>query len=105
MMVEARRKFFENLRDALDGLPEKKLARKGLSDGKSVCAMGAMMCMAGFTPPDFNAIRAAHALWSFDIDMTGEVIRQNDMNADETPKERWIRMRDWASAQIEEVSP
>lgn len=95
-------RFMRKLRDALDALPTKRLIAGALVDERGeVCALGAVDPAANVDPDDRYAV-AAH----FDIApaLAAEIAYMNDewaaMWRNETPEQRWARMREWVDKQI-----
>jgi len=96
--------FLREMLTALDALPEKKLVAHELveSDG-SVCALGAVgksrgLDMTEIDPEDHegvaNEFDVAHA-------MACEIMFENDdIVRNETPEQRFVRMRRWIESQI-----
>lgn len=109
-------RFFRELVAALDAMPLKRLIVGELEeeDGE-VCTLGAMRKVKGvplepLRESDWDALGEA-----FDVApmLTQEVMYYNDddfgLHPNETPQERWKRMRQWAAGQIrvapEELEP
>ena len=110
-------KFFRDLIDALDALPEKRLITHDLIKGGEVCALGALGMKRGIElekldPEDPEAVGA-----KFDIahQLAAETVYMNDEANDwrlvdgkyvrETPEQRWQRMRNWAASNIKTQTP
>lgn len=101
--------FLRDLIAALDAMPQRLLIRNDLYRGQYVCAIGAVgmarkVPMGGVDPHDTH--RVANL---FDIadPMVCEIVHENDDNGwnwqesrQETPHERWKRMREWAAARL-----
>lgn len=102
--------LLRKLRDALDAMPVKRLIARAIKDeAGEVCALGALDPSApAWTDEDDDGwdhsrklakhFNVAHALAS-------EIVYMNDEYMswrlrDETPEERWIRMRAWVDEQI-----
>lgn len=104
--------FIRELVATLDAMPDKRLIEEDLvtSDGEC-CAMGAV-CKArgldvrGVDPNDRDQVGK---LLNIAPTMAAEIAFQNDdefrserrsRGEDETPEERWTRMRAWAQSQL-----
>ncbi len=88
--------------DALDAMKHKRLITEALETvGGEHCALGAVCAYRGLNmdQPVFAS--------SFDIAraMRKEILFKNDEGGefDETPEQRWKRMRDWVCAQISDA--
>lgn len=100
-------KFFRDLVAALDAMPEKKLIRGELEEEQgAVCALGALrkakaVPLEPLLESDWDALGDA-----FDVApmLTQEVMFENDDDfayyGDETPEERWTRMRRWVAKRV-----
>lgn len=101
--------FFRDLRDALDAMPAKRLVSDALvredSTGfENVCALGALgkargIDMKGVDPDDSRSVAA---LFGIAESLAREVVYNNDEANwdDETPEQRWTRVRRWVDSQI-----
>jgi hypothetical protein len=100
--------FLRRMIAALDAMPSKRLIENEVVDVASgeVCAMGAVAVaegidMSGVDPDDARAVARRFGIAQ---SMAREIAFMNDENdwkcTDETPEERWQRMRDWAAKQI-----
>jgi len=93
--------FLRRLRDALDALPVKRLITDALVDEHGdVCALGAVDSTTNIDPYDRDAV-AAH--FKIAPALAAEVAYMNDefcWRRDETPEQRWTRMRAWVEKQI-----
>lgn len=96
--------FFKELLDALDAMPEKRLIANELEAGGEFCTIGVLgqkrgIDMTGIDPDDPERVSAA-----FDIAcaLAQEVVFMNDEYCyhEETPEQRWTRMRNWVAKQI-----
>lgn len=98
--------FLKELLAALDALPEKKLISHELEARGEVCALGAVgkarnLDMARIDPEDHGTVARkfgiAHA-------MACEIMHMNDEYYggynNETPEQRFARMRKWIEAEI-----
>lgn len=93
-------RFMRRLRDALEAMPVKRLTTGYIARSNGdVCALGSIDPAVGVDPDDPDAV-AKH----FDIarSLAAEIAYENDegVRLDETPEERWTRMRAWVQKQI-----
>jgi len=91
-------RFMKRLRDALDAMPAKRLITDAIkNDAGEVCALGAI-------DPDVKAYDAEDLAAHFGIAraLAAEIVYMNDecSRRDETPEQRWVRMRAWVEKQI-----
>jgi hypothetical protein len=100
--------FLRDLLTALDTLPEKRLIRNELQDNKGeVCALGALgksrnMDMGTIDPGEPEDVASA---FNIAEQLAREVVYVNDeWGYNETPEQRYKRMREWVSAQIREAA-
>jgi hypothetical protein len=96
--------LFKDLLEALDTMPEKRLiAHELIADGE-VCALGACGMKRGLDMNDIDPDEPDQVAVLFDIaePLAREVVYMNDENGkcNETPEERWTRMRKWVAEQI-----
>jgi hypothetical protein len=104
-------KFFHNLVAALDAMPEKRLVTSVLQDEDGeVCVLGAALKHAGKECPisededDFDQEWTAAQL-DIATQLVAETVCENDEGGwNETPEERWTRMRRWANSKLKPVS-
>jgi hypothetical protein len=98
--------LLKDLLAALDNMPEKVLIAKELeaSDG-GVCALGAVgkarhIDMRGIDPEEYETVAS---LFNIAEQLAREIAYQNDEGAwhDETPEQRFIRMRKWVVSKIQ----
>lgn len=91
--------LLRRLRDALDAMPTKRLIADAIqNESGEVCALGALDPTApAYDARDladhFNVARA----------LAAEIVYENDetwRSREETPEQRWVRMRAWVAAQI-----
>lgn len=114
-------KFLRELVAALDAMPEKRLIVNSLETPEpvygppefesGVCAIGSVgkmrgIDMAGMDPEDADAVGAAFGIAPR---MAREIVFENDeagwnyqISRNETPGERWQRMRNWAAMHLSE---
>ena len=101
--------FLREMLAAFDALPEKRLVSNVLEDDGEVCALGAVgkargLDMSRIDPEDSYAVAAK---LNVSPAMAREFMFENDEAArywrDETPEQRFIRMRAWVASQIKEA--
>lgn len=85
------------LRDALDAMPVKRLITDAIKDESGdVCALGALDA----TVESYDArdlARHFRIAWA----LAAEIVYENDERyQQDTPEQRWTRMRAWVEAQI-----
>lgn len=97
--------FLRKLRDALDAMPVKRLIVDAIKDDSGeVCALGAL-------DPTVETYDAAALADHFGIAraLAAEIVYENDEHfafayglraVNETPEQRWTRMRAWVEEQI-----
>lgn len=101
--------FFRNLVAALDAMPEKRLVTSVLQDPQGeVCVLGAALKHAGKECPimededDFDSDWTAAQL-DVATQLVQETVYMNDEGGwNETPEDRWARMRRWAARNLKE---
>lgn len=106
--------LLKKLRDALDAMPNKRLITNAIKDESGeVCALGALDPNApkyqGYDDFDYGDhsrdlakhFGIAHALAAEIVYMNDEAMEWR--NREETPEQRWTRMRAWVEQQIVEV--
>lgn len=97
--------FLKEMLAALDALPEQKLIREELAKGDAVCAIGAVgkargIDMSEIDPEDRDSV--GHA-FGISPAMAAEIVYMNDdwwHARNESPEERFARMRGWVAGQI-----
>lgn len=97
--------FLRELVAALDALPSKRLiAGKLVTEGGECCAIGSVfrargLSVAGIDPYAADEVGAAVGVAKA---MAAEIEYENDDGGryDETPEQRWERMRSWASGHM-----
>ena len=99
-------RFLRKLRDALDGMPTKRLITDVIrNEAGEVCALGALDPSAPQEPEEV----AAH--FGIARVLASEIVYMNDEYPswwrvhDETPEQRWTRMRTWVDEQIVRDKP
>jgi hypothetical protein len=91
--------FLRELIDALDALPDKRLISRELQEGEHVCAIGSVGVRRGIDlskldPHDGETLSAVFGIAE---PLVREIEFMNDEAVwQETPEERWRRMREWA---------
>lgn len=88
--------FLRALLDALDAMPEKRLIADALEADGQVCAIGALGRARGINMSDLDPEDSAAVAARFDIAdaLAREIVYLNDDGGwDETPEQRWTRMR------------
>lgn len=103
--------FFRELVAALDAMPVKRLISGDLeTEEGDVCALGCLAKRRGVTtlePDDVTDHDKLGATFDIAHQLAAEVMYENDEgfhsypHREETPEERWARMRKWAAEQIE----
>lgn len=97
------------LRDALDAMPVKRLIAGDIKDSDgNVCALGALDATAPAYDEDddgWDHSRQLAAHFNIAHALAAEIVYMNDeycswRSKDETPEQRWIRMRAWVDSQI-----
>lgn len=102
--------FLRELAKALDKMPEKKLIKSELiTESGDVCAIGAV-CMArglDVSKVDAHEPDDVGALVGISRSMAAEIAFENDdefnFNRDESPEQRWLRMRKWVAENLKAV--
>jgi hypothetical protein len=100
--------FFRGLVAALDALPEKRLIEGALQTHGGVCALGALGRARRVDMDEVDRIMRQDDYdglgQAFDIapGLAQETMYVNDEQGryNETPEERWTRVRKWAAAQL-----
>lgn len=100
--------FLRELLAAMDAMPEKRLVRDALEHEGEVCALGVVYRARGIDAKDRDLYEAESVANILNIShpMAAEIIWENDDRyvRDETPEQRWARMRKWVEAQIAKTS-
>lgn len=95
--------FIKDLIIALDAMPVKELIRHDLERNGEVCAIGALgikrsVDMKSLDPEDPEQVGKAFGISSM---LAQEIVYVNDeWRREQSPEERWTRMRRWASEQL-----
>jgi hypothetical protein len=107
--------FLLELLAALDALPEKKLAANSFTRGGEICALGSVAMRRGLDVSEFEPhpdewgsedevdSDALSKKFGIAAALAREIMYENDEGSlnDETPEQRWIRVRAWVASQIE----
>lgn len=103
--------FLRRLLRVLDNMPVKALASHEWVKGDQACALGLVAKSCGYgamfeamDPDDDNNPEVAARLLNIAPAMAREIVYMNDegARAEETPEQRWARMRKWVSEQVKE---
>lgn len=96
--------FLLELVEALDAMPEKRLIRDELRKDGEVCAIGSVGARRGINlevlePEDYNGIASKFGIAH---QLVQEIEYENDADwkCDETPEDRWTRVRKWAVSKL-----
>lgn len=97
--------FLRKLRDALDAMPVKRLIAGEIANTSGeVCALGSVDPAARLDPEDRKAVGQHFGIAPA---LAAEIVYENDEHfnywsrgVNETPEQRWIRMRAWVDEQI-----
>ena len=98
--------FFRDLLAALDAMPHKRLIAHELAKDGEVCAIGSLGAARGVDMAKLDPEEPCDVARAFNIatPLAQEVVYENDENGpwsrDESPEQRWTRMRAWVAAQI-----
>jgi hypothetical protein len=101
--------FLRELIDALDALPEKRLIAGELQEGCNVCAIGSVGARRGVDMTKLDPHDAETLSGTFGIaqQLVREIEFMNDEGNcwEETPEQRWTRMRHWAVSNLTPTAP
>ncbi|MEQ6327304.1 hypothetical protein VLF92_03065 [Pseudomonas chengduensis] len=97
--------FLIELRDALDAMPEKRLISEELEADGQFCTLGVLgakrgIDMKGVDPDDRESVAR---LFGIAPAMAAEIVFENDEVGswrNESPEDRWKRMRKWVEDNI-----
>jgi hypothetical protein len=102
-------KFLIELGDAMDAMPIKELIAHNLVEHGSFCALGVVgqkrgIAIESIDPEDSRTVAEQFGIANA---MAQEIVFMNDEAAwyDETPHQRWLRMRHWVDLQIKKGEP
>ena len=97
--------FLAELATAMDQMPDKNLvANELITNEGDCCAIGVVCKSRGIDVFDIDAEDPEEVGWFVDIahQMAAEIAYENDAwGEQETPEDRWRRMRKWVDSQIE----
>lgn len=102
--------FFKELLAALDAMPEKRLITDTLKSDGDFCTLGVLGAARGIDMDQLNPENPEEVATEFNIAsaLAQEVVYMNDEYGsywgDETPEQRWARMRKWIASQIKEAA-
>lgn len=96
--------LLREMRDALDAMPEKRLIAESLveSNGER-CALGCVAVARGIDVSTVDPEDPEQVAKVFDVSskLVREIAYENDEAwGDQTPEERWTRMRNWVERHI-----
>lgn len=101
-------KLLRELAEAMDAMPEKHLIAHELESNGEVCALGAVAKVRGIDVSIIDPDDPYQVSASFDIAnaLAQEIVFENDEGTyrDETPEQRWQRMRQWVAKNLEETT-
>jgi hypothetical protein len=100
-------RFLKEMLAALDAMPEKALIAEELEYDGEVCALGAVGKARGVDMSKMSADDYSTVAGKFGIAeaMAREIVYMNDKDAwsNETPEQRWSRMRAWIAGEIRDA--
>ncbi len=102
--------FFKELLAALDAMPEKRLIADELVADGEFCTLGVLGAARGIDMTELDPEDPDAVAGQFNIAaaLAQEVVYMNDEYGsywgNETPEERWKRMREWIASQIKEAA-
>tara|TARA_R110000787_G_scaffold194120_1_gene305683 strand:- start:7550 stop:7993 length:444 start_codon:yes stop_codon:yes gene_type:complete len=97
--------FLKELAEAMDEMPEKRLITDELVEGDSFCTLGVIGNKRGIEMKNLDPDDRDRIGKKFDIApaMVAEIVYENDEYfREETPEQRWTRMRKWVQENIKE---
>lgn len=101
--------FLSQLADALDEMPVKRLVSQELETGGEFCTIGVLGAKRGIelSRLDPNDREEVAGVFGIAPALAAEIVFMNDEGSwrEETPEQRWTRMRQWVDAQIVQVTP
>ena len=109
MLGKRGQKLLRELRDALDAMPVKRLITGALEQDGDVCALGAVGVARGLNMTTLDPVDSKAVAQAFDIApaLAKEIMAVNDDDfawREETPEQRWRRVRTWVGYQIPKAS-
>lgn len=101
-------RFFRDLINALDAMPEKRLIKNSLVEADGVCALGAVaqkrsIDVSAIDTEDYEHHQQLSGMLDIAWQLVAEVEYMNDemwQIGRETPEQRWERMRHWAESNL-----
>lgn len=99
--------FLNDLVQALEAMPEKKLIAHELIENGQVCAIGAVGLAKGIDLSEVDPYDYDTLCEKFNIahQLVREIEFENDENGGNNPEERWRRMLAWAKEQLKNSNP
>lgn len=103
--------FLVELRNALDALPEKILVANAFEQDGAYCALGTVARLRGVSIPAYDPDEDSYgiseetaAALKMAKTLAAEIMEVNDNGSrhDETPEQRWLRVRKWVARRIPE---
>lgn len=100
--------FLREMAAALDAMPVKELHADVLVEGEKMCAIGTVAAARGIDVSKVDPFDRDEVGKVFGIapSLASEIAYENDddfaRRKNETPAERWTRMRAWVDAQIDD---
>jgi hypothetical protein len=102
-------KLFREALAALDAMPDKRLISHEIEQDGCYCTLGAVGKHRGIDLQDVDPEAADVVARKFDIAeaLAREIVWKNDECGpyNESPEQRWVRMRNWVARQIIEWEP
>jgi hypothetical protein len=108
LKVKRDQAFLIEPHDAMDAMPNKRLVADTLEADGQFCTLGVLSAMRSIEMSVIDAHCRETVSGAFRIApaMAAEVVFENDeCGWNETPEQRWQRMRNWVGSQIKEVTP
>ncbi|MCK8668180.1 hypothetical protein M1M11_25185 [Pseudomonas azerbaijanoccidens] len=100
--------FLIELRDAMDAMSDKRLVTDTLEADGQFCTLGVLGSKRGLDMAVIDAHCRESVSHAFGIAeaMAAEVVFENDeCGWNESPEQRWQRMRKWVDSNIKQVTP
>ncbi len=97
-------RLLQELLQALDAMPEKRLITGALEKDGCHCALGVVGAARGLNLDGIDPYMPSQVSKAFDVSqaVAREIVFENDENGywDETPEDRWARVRAWIASQV-----
>jgi hypothetical protein len=101
-------KLLRELAEAMDAMPVKRLIANELVQGGEHCALGVVGAARGIVLDGIDPEDTERVAVTFEVSdaLVREIVHENDEGAtnwhsrEETPEERWLRMRTWVAEQL-----